>query len=107
MHHISGRFENGQEGATNIFNVHQASPWCSGARDQYFACSVSKPDEIVYHQIGTEARRDAIRRSVSQIGGSEVIISKTRDVPFYEHFGFTVRRYRIERRLFGDLVRSR
>src|SRR5262245_56843161 len=104
MNQLPRGLKDGQERTADILNVHQRSPGRSVAGNQYLSRCVSKTNEIVYHQIGTEPGGNTIGCCVTQVRWSEFVVGKTRDVALHQNFGFSIRCYWIERRVLGEEV---
>ena len=102
MNQLARRFQHREERARNVLDVHERPPRRPVALDEHFAGRDGVADEAVHDDVGTKARRHAVSSGVPQEYRAEAIGGELGDVAFDEHLGLTVRRDRVERRLFGQ-----
>lgn len=106
MNQFPGCLQNSDKCTTDIFHMNQGAPRRPIARNQNLSRRVSEPDEIVYDQVGAKPGRNAIRRRIAQVRGTEVVVSQSSDILFHQNFGFPVGRYWIEGRILSEKVRT-
>ena len=92
--------QHSQEGATEVFDVHERPPRRAVALNRDLTGGVGRGHEVVDHDVGAQARRHAVGRRVAQKRRAEVLVGQGGDIVLHQHLGPAVRRDRVEGGLF-------
>ena len=75
---LARRLEQGEKRSGNVLHVHQRSPRAAVGLEPYAALGEGGSGQVVDHDVGAQPRRGSVRRGVSQIGRTEVVVRELR-----------------------------